>query len=171
MKKWKLAILAFVLVFAITACGKDTEVSADNTKNDIVQSDVVESDTVENDTAENDTVENGMFKKLSEKYYFGNGAGNYSIPLVRLDVMPENTPDELKYLYETYGDDIIISIMNQYTPMGESEYSELNRKLTEEEYDEVVDFAVELGIENAFVQEGDTADESFIPDFSLLTGV
>ena len=42
-----------------------------------------------------------MFKKLSEKYYFGNGAGNYSIPLVRLDVMPENTPDELKYLYET----------------------------------------------------------------------
>ena len=42
-----------------------------------------------------------MFEKLFDKYYFSNGAGDYSIPLVRLDVMPENTPDELKYLYET----------------------------------------------------------------------
>lgn len=42
-----------------------------------------------------------MFEKLFKKYYFGNGAGDYSIPLVRLDVMPENTPDEFKYLYET----------------------------------------------------------------------
>ncbi len=41
-----------------------------------------------------------MFSKLTDKFYFGNGAGDYSIPLVRLDVMPENTPDELKYLYE-----------------------------------------------------------------------
>lgn len=41
-----------------------------------------------------------MFKKLINKYHFGNGAGDYSIPLVRLDVMPENTPEELKYLYE-----------------------------------------------------------------------
>lgn len=41
-----------------------------------------------------------MLKKLSDKFYFSNGAGDYSIPLVRLDVMPENTPDELKYLYE-----------------------------------------------------------------------
>ncbi len=42
-----------------------------------------------------------MFEKLFDKYYFSNGAGDYSIPLVRFDVMPENTPDELKYLYET----------------------------------------------------------------------
>ena len=42
-----------------------------------------------------------MLEKLFKNYYFGNGAGDYSIPLVRLDVMPENTPDELKYLYET----------------------------------------------------------------------
>lgn len=42
-----------------------------------------------------------MFNKLLDKFYFSNGAGEYSIPLVRLDVMPENTPEELKYLYET----------------------------------------------------------------------
>lgn len=41
-----------------------------------------------------------MFSKISDRFYFGNGAGDYSIPLVRLDVMPEKTPDELKYLYD-----------------------------------------------------------------------
>ncbi|MBQ8228455.1 MAG: exo-alpha-sialidase [Clostridia bacterium] len=41
-----------------------------------------------------------MLKKLTDKIYFSNGAGDYSIPLVRLDVMPKDTPDELKYLYE-----------------------------------------------------------------------
>ena len=44
-------------------------------------------------------------------------------------------------------------------------YPEIGRKLTEEEYDEVVDFAIEIGVENGFIQEGDVADESFIPDF------
>ena len=42
-----------------------------------------------------------MIKKIEDMIYYSNGAGEYSIPLVRLDVMPENTPDELKYLYET----------------------------------------------------------------------
>ena len=41
-----------------------------------------------------------MFKKIIDKYSFGNGAGDYTIPMVRLDVMPENTPEELKYLYD-----------------------------------------------------------------------
>lgn len=73
----------------------------------------------------------------------------------------------IEYLYETYGDDIYISIMNQYTPMngiGER-FPELARSLTDEEYDELVDYAIELGVENGFIQEGETADESFIPEF------
>lgn len=41
-----------------------------------------------------------MFNKLLKKLRFNNGAGDYSIPLVRLDVMPDGTPEELKYLYE-----------------------------------------------------------------------
>ena len=45
-------------------------------------------------------------------------------------------------------------------------YENLNRKITEEEYDEVIDYAYSIGIRNAFIQEGDTADESFIPDFN-----
>lgn len=72
----------------------------------------------------------------------------------------------LRYLYETYGDTIAISILNQYTPLPHvAEYPELNRKVTDEEYEEVVDFAVELGIGHGFLQEGQAASESFIPEF------
>lgn len=72
----------------------------------------------------------------------------------------------IRYLYETYGDDIYISIMNQFTPLsGLSDYPEINRRVTEAEYDAVVDYAIGLGVECGFIQEGETAEESFIPDF------
>ena len=76
----------------------------------------------------------------------------------------------LDYLYHTYGDLIYISIMNQYTPLLSmrglaSVYPELDRKVTKREYDKVIDHALELGIRNAFVQEGETAAESYIPEF------
>lgn len=80
----------------------------------------------------------------------------------------EDSKAVLQYLYETYGDRIFISIMNQYTPLPHvKHYPELNRKVTEAEYDEVVNFAIDLGIENGFIQEGETADESFIPAFDF----
>jgi len=73
----------------------------------------------------------------------------------------------IKYLYETYNDNIYISIMSQYTPVGISpNFPELKNTVAESDYDELVDFAVDLGVENAFVQEGEAASESFIPDFS-----
>ncbi len=72
----------------------------------------------------------------------------------------------LQYLHETYGDSIFISIMNQYTPMGEFvDYPELNRRITSREYDRIVDYALQIGVEKGFIQEGDTAEESFIPAF------
>ena len=72
----------------------------------------------------------------------------------------------MEYLHGTYGDDIYISIMNQYTPLVHvKDYPELNRKITEEEYEELVNYAIDIGIENGFIQVGDTASESFIPDF------
>ena len=64
----------------------------------------------------------------------------------------------LKYLHETYGDMIYISIMNQFTPLSNLEkYPELNRRITDEEYETLVDYAIDIGIENGFIQEGDTA--------------
>ena len=71
----------------------------------------------------------------------------------------------IKYLYDTYKDNIFISIMNQYTPVNKTEYPNLNRILSLEEYDEVIDYAYDLGVRNAFIQEGETCKESFIPRF------
>ena len=89
--------------------------------------------------------------------------------VVRHLVLPGYTKDSkevIKYLYDTYKNDIFISILSQFTPMnGLDKYPEINRKVSEEEYGEVVDFAIEIGVENGFIQEGDVAEESFIPDF------
>lgn len=89
--------------------------------------------------------------------------------IVRHLVMPDCVEDSkrvISYLLKTYGSQIFISIMNQYTPLPQCrEYPELSRRVTEAEYDAVVDYAIELGIENGFIQEGDVAEESFIPEF------
>lgn len=78
----------------------------------------------------------------------------------------EDSMQILKYLHDTYGDKIYISIMNQFTPLSNLEkYPELNRRITDEEYETLVDYAINIGIENGFIQEGDTAEESFIPAF------
>ena len=91
--------------------------------------------------------------------------------VVRHLILPGSTEDSKKviqYLFETYGHSIYISIMNQYTPVRTfADFPELNRTLTDEEYDQVVDFAIELGVENGFIQEGETCLESFIPPFDL----
>ena len=88
--------------------------------------------------------------------------------IVRHLILPGCIDDSkkiIKYLYDTYGESIIISIMNQYTPVRKCKYLELNRVVSDEEYNEVIDYAYELGIRNAFVQDGETMLESFIPDF------
>lgn len=91
--------------------------------------------------------------------------------IVRHLILPGQTKDSKKilhYLHDTYHDNIWISIMNQYTPLPHiAAFPELNRKVSEEEYERVVNYAIRIGIENAFIQEGETAEESFIPPFNL----
>ncbi len=89
--------------------------------------------------------------------------------IVRHLVLPGCTDDSmkaLKRLHKTFGNSIFISIMNQYTPMPNVP-DELNRPLSEDEYELVLDYADFLGIENGFRQEGGTVGESFIPDFEI----
>ncbi|OUP50633.1 radical SAM protein [Lachnoclostridium sp. An181] len=111
-----------------------------------------------------------MVRQAGKPVFDGDGYMRRGV-IVRHLVLPghvEEAKKIIRYLYETYGDDIYISIMNQYTPLSWVEdYPEINRKLTEEEYEAVVDAAIDLGVENGFVQEGETAKESFIPDFAL----
>lgn len=89
--------------------------------------------------------------------------------IVRVLVLPGHRDEAcrvIEYLHKTYGDRIYISILNQYTPPArELSYGELNRRLTRYEYDKVVEFARSLPVENGFIQVGQTASESFIPEF------
>ena len=89
--------------------------------------------------------------------------------IVRHLLLPGQTKDSkkiLRYLHETYGDHIYISIMNQYTPLPQvANIEALNRTVTPEEYDRVLRFAERIGIERGFRQEGSAASESFIPEF------
>jgi putative pyruvate formate lyase activating enzyme len=90
--------------------------------------------------------------------------------IVRHLVLPGCLDDSkriIRHLKRTFGDSIYISIMNQYTPVSHfKDYPELNRRISQEEYDQLVDYAVSIGVSRGFIQEGDTALESFIPDFN-----
>jgi putative pyruvate formate lyase activating enzyme len=94
--------------------------------------------------------------------------------IVRHLILPGHTKDSkkvLEFLYQEFGKHIYISIMNQYTPMAAfPEAPELERKVTKREYQKVLEYALSIGIEQGFFQEGETAKESFIPPFDL-TGI
>ena len=88
--------------------------------------------------------------------------------IVRQLLLPGHVNDAkavLKYLYDTYHDHIYISMMSQFTPIALKDYPEINRTVTKREYERLVNYALEIGITNAFIQEGDVAKDSFIPAF------
>lgn len=109
-----------------------------------------------------------MVRQTSEAEFDEEGLMKKGV-IVRHLLLPgyvENAKAVVKYVYETYHDTVFLSLMNQYTPLPQVQaYPEINRKVTEEEYEELVDYAIEIGVENGFIQEGETAEESFIPEF------
>lgn len=127
-----------------------------------------------------------MYRQVGRNQFDENGMMKKGV-IVRHMILPEGTKDSknvVKALYDEFGDNVYLSIMSQYTPVmdkiGEEQkalpgdnytesnkgsYRELLRKVTKREYNKVVDYCIELGIENAFIQEGDAALESFIPEW------
>ncbi len=126
----------------------------------------------ENPLFSDDTISDA---ELSENHLMTRGV------LVRHLLLPgclEDSRKVLSYLHHTYGSNIFVSIMNQYTPMPSlfsfveglppekaASFARLTRPVTEKEYDALIDYAISLGMENVFIQEGETAAESFIPAF------
>ena len=90
--------------------------------------------------------------------------------IVRHLLLPGHVKDSrrvLEYLLSTYEKEIYISLMNQYTPMpAMKDDPRLSRKVTDREYQRLIDYGLQLGLENGFIQEGETAKESFIPEFN-----
>jgi len=95
--------------------------------------------------------------------------------IVRILVLPAHTNEAIKivrYLHDRYADNLYLSIMSQYTPLSDiipegSEYDCLRRSLTKREYEKVLNASIDIGVTNAFFQEGAVNKESFIPPFDL----
>ena len=111
-----------------------------------------------------------MYKQVGINKFASNGMMTKGI-IVRCLVLPTKGTDTKKiisYLYKKYQDNIYLSIMNQYTPVNHSDtFTFLNDKVSDKEYDDIINYALDLGIKNAYIQEGETQDESFIPPFNL----
>jgi len=110
-----------------------------------------------------------MVRKKGECIFdnYGNIISGVIVRHLLLPGMEDESKNILKYLYDKYGDRIYISIMNQYTPVRKCEYEELNKKIDDKIYDDVINYAWDIGIRNAFIQEGGSQSESFIPDFDI----
>ena len=108
-----------------------------------------------------------MVRQVGSPSFDENGIMTKGV-IVRMLLLPGHVAEaklSLKYLIETYGDKIYISLMNQYTPMVGMK-PPLNRPVTRDEYRQLVDYAEKLGLKNGFTQEFGTAKESFIPEFN-----
>ncbi len=114
----------------------------------------------------------GKMVKFSPKPIFDERGIMQKGVIVRHLCLPGHSEDSkkvLEYVYRTYGKNILMSIMSQYTPVNENkEYPNLNRTLFEREYEDILNFCIDIGIEDAFIQEGEAASKSFIPKFDGL---
>lgn len=110
-----------------------------------------------------------MVRQTGEPIFDSEGIMTKGV-IVRHMMLPgclEDSKNIINYLFNTYGNKIYISIMNQYTPLPHvSVYPEINTKVPDENYEELIDYALEIGVENGFIQEGETQSESFIPEFN-----
>lgn len=106
-----------------------------------------------------------------------NSEDDYCGPLMKSGVivrhlmLPGQLEDSMNVVREllcTFSDRVYLSIMNQFTPHGDlSEFPELLSGVNEEDYDKLIDYCIDLGIENGFFQGSGTDSESFIPAFDF----
>ena len=109
-----------------------------------------------------------MFSQVGTPIFDEHGLMKKGV-LVRHMMLPGllfDTKRILDYLHRTYGDNIYISLMSQYTPMpGVKKHPKLSSRINSSHYQAMIDYCLKLGIKNAFVQDESSATESFIPDF------
>ncbi len=110
-----------------------------------------------------------MYKQVPKVEFDQNGYIKKGVIIrhLMLPTLKNDTKKILEYLYNTYHDNVYISIMNQYTVMDKFEYEELNHGIKKRDYEEIIDYALSLGITNAFCQLDDTSSKKFIPKFDL----
>lgn len=111
-----------------------------------------------------------MFNQVGTIKFDKNGMVTKGV-IVRHLMLPGLLFDSKKvldYIYNTFGDSIYISIMNQYVPMYNSyKFPEINKPLNPKHYDAFINYCLSLGIKNAFIQENTSSSKKFVPDFNL----
>ena len=110
-----------------------------------------------------------MFRQTGPYEMDGKGLLKKGV-IIRHLILPgqmENTKEVLRYIAETFQPgDVLFSLMRQYIPCGRAaEFPEINRRLTDEEYDEAESCMEALGIEDGYVQQKESSDKAFIPAF------
>lgn len=89
--------------------------------------------------------------------------------IVRHLVLPLATKEAIKvidWVKENVGD-AYLSIMSQYLPLARAKvFPEINRKITKREYEKVLDYALDSGLENIYIQEPSSASDTYIPEFN-----
>ena len=112
-----------------------------------------------------------MFRQVGPVQYDENGLLKKGV-IIRHLVLPgqiDSAKDVIDYVADYFEKgSVLFSLMSQYIPCGEAtRYPEINRRLTQEEYDEVSQYLMDSPIDNGFMQELDSADEQYVPDFDL----
>ena len=112
-----------------------------------------------------------MFRQVGPVQYDENGLLKKGV-LIRHLILPGQTDsakDVIDYVAEHFEKgSVLFSLMAQYIPCGDAvRYPEINRRLTQEEYDEVAQYLMDSPIENGFFQELESAEEEYVPNFDL----
>ncbi|MBQ4637893.1 MAG: radical SAM protein [Clostridia bacterium] len=110
-----------------------------------------------------------MYEQVGDPVFDEEGIMRSGV-IIRHLILPgqvENTLDFIDYISEHFKPgSVLIHIMAQYTPCGKAaDYPEINRKITQEEYDRVLSYLKYSSIEDGYIQEMEAAGEEYIPDF------
>ncbi len=111
-----------------------------------------------------------MYRQVGDPVFDSDGIMKRGI-IIRHLILPgklDETKRILKWIKDNLSNEVYVSLMGQYTPFyNANKYQELNRRISNREYEEAIEYFFEIGLENGFVQDDESASESFIPDFDL----
>lgn len=111
-----------------------------------------------------------MYRQVGSPVFDGDGIMKRGV-IIRHLVLPgeiENSKCVIDWVKNNFeSDEVLFSLMSQFTPVCDGDSGQLNRRLTEEEYNEIADYLFDSGIENGFIQELSSASEEYVPPFDL----
>lgn len=111
-----------------------------------------------------------MYKQVGDYKINDNGIMESGV-IIRHLILPgqlDNTKKVIDWVKNEFNDEqVLFSLMSQFTPINGCKKDQLHRRLTQEEYDEIEEYLYNSGIENGFMQELSSASEEYVPPFEL----